>query len=56
MESLHGVLMHGDEEVGDAHKREHKQMQNKNEKHAVPSSVKVRTIRQDTVNNESENL
>ena len=42
MESLHGVLIHGDEQAGDAHTKEHRQMKNKDGEHTGTAGVKVR--------------
>ena len=54
MESLHGVLMHGDEQVGDAHAKEHRQMKNKDEEHTGTASVKVRRIKKDYPTSQSD--
>ena len=45
MESLHGVRMHGDEQAGEAHTKEHKQMRNKDEEHTGIAGVKVRRMK-----------
>ena len=37
--------MHGDEQAGEAHTKEHKQMRNKDEEHTGIAGVKVRRMK-----------